>query len=138
MSTRTERLALFALLGLDDGKTPPRLSFNKGVTVFGCLAFGVLVGLMVWFVMATKTWPPVTIVACVLSFGIVLIGAGFGLKGYLGGLQQKAIVATATATETVNATLTGDLNEIAKTVLNRRDPVAGVEATGQVPVLHHD
>ncbi len=31
-----------------------------------------------------------------------------------------------------------DLNELAKTVMARRDPERGLEVSGQVPVVHHD
>lgn len=72
--------ALLKAFGLDDGNDG--LSFNKLVTTVALATF-------VYCVVTRRepSWP-------LLSFGIVVIGAGFGLKGYLGGVKQNTMIAT--------------------------------------------
>jgi hypothetical protein len=43
-----------------------------------------------------------------------------------------------TRSDTRRVELTGNLAEIAKAVQARRDPEAGLEASGRVPQVHHD
>jgi hypothetical protein len=64
-----------------------------------------------------------------LSFGIVVIGAGFGIKGYLAAVKQNTLAATQTAATSASVTLTGDLAKIAEVVTARRDHSTGMEAT---------
>lgn len=97
-------------LGFGDGKG--NLSFNKCCTFTALAVFA--------FAVVTRREPTWAL----LSFGIVVIGAGFGLKGYLAAVKQN----THTAATNANVTLTGDLAAIAK-VAARRDPERGVDPT---------
>lgn len=103
------RVVEFTSLGNGRGE----LSFNKLVTSCALAVFAVAVVRRL-----EPGWP-------LLSFGIVVIGAGFGLKGYLSAVSQNKIDATVTH----DVKLTGDLTAITTAVLARRDTVDGVEPT---------
>lgn len=80
---------LVTALGMDDGKGS--LSFNKTVTLVALVTF-------VYAVVRSlsPTWE-------VLTFGTVVIGAGFGLKGYLGAIKRQTTTARVTATSHIDA-----------------------------------
>lgn len=96
-------------VGMDDGKG--NLSFNKLVTA-------VALGTFVYAVVRRlhPTWE-------LLTFGTVVIGAGFGLKGYLGALKRQTTNAQVSATSHIDAAA------VAREILGRRDDQAGTEAT---------
>jgi hypothetical protein len=74
---------------MDDGKGS--LSFNKTVTLVALVTFVIAV-----LRQLHPTWE-------VLTFGTVVIGAGFGLKGYLGALKRQTTNATVSATSHIDA-----------------------------------
>lgn len=104
--------------GFGNGKG--ELSFNKLVTFTLLWAFVVSV---LYAQIQLHLIPP----WFVWSFGVVVMGAGFGLKGYLGGVNRRT--ETFAQTDTVTTTLTGDLNKLVDTVRTRRDAGTGVEGT---------
>ena len=95
------------------------ISFNKlcTFTALQCFVYAVVTD-------RNPSW-------ALLSFGIVVIGAGFGLKGYLAAVKQNTLAATHTASTSVSVDtkLTGDLAEIAKVVTTRRDTLHEIEDT---------
>jgi hypothetical protein len=106
-----------ASVGMDDGEE--RLSFNKLVS---------LVLLLVFSICALRRidvpWP-------LLSFGVVIQGAGFGLKGFMAALanRRETFNATLAASKSTDVKLSGDLAEIVKAIKARRDDTLGVEVT---------
>ncbi len=100
---------LVEALGFGNGKG--HLSFNKMVTFTALWAFV--------YCLVTKRDPSWAL----LSFGVIVIGAGFGIKGYLAAVKQNTLAATHTATTTTTA----DLTEITKAVLANRDHAKGVD-----------
>ena len=95
---------LVEFLGFGNGKS--QLSFNKMVTLTALWLFG--------FAVITRrepSWP-------LLSFGVVVVGAGFGLKGFLGAVKQN--------TMTAQTTVTADLTKIAEIAL-KRDTAKGID-----------
>lgn len=97
------------------------VSFNKMCTFTALQVFV--------FAVVTKRDPSWAL----LSFGIVVLGAGFGLKGYLGAIKQNTLAATHTATTnasvSLNTNLTGDLAQVVKAVRERRDAAEDLEDT---------
>lgn len=85
------------------------VSFNKLVTGVALILFA----LMVLRELDPSPW--------VLTFGIVVIGAGFGLKGYMAGAARVNLSGTS------STSITGDAAELAKVILDRRDPASGVD-----------
>jgi len=88
------------------------LSFNKLVTITTLVLF--------WRMIEQRydpAWPT-------LTFGIVLVGAGFGLKGYLGAIKQNRFEAIAQinsdARTNVDVNLTGDVADMVRAVKERR------------------
>ena len=90
--------------GFGNGKR--QLSFNKMVTFTALWLFGVAV-----VTRREPSWP-------LLSFGVVVIGAGFGLKGFLGAVKQNTMAA--------HTTVTADLTKIAEIAL-KRDTAKGID-----------
>lgn len=101
------RLVRFLGLSGDDGN----ISFNKSVTA-------VMVATFVYAVVRrlTPTWE-------LLTFGTVLVGAGFGLKGYLAAMARQTTNAQVSATSHIDAAA------IAREIAARRDEKDGTEAT---------
>lgn len=66
------------------GLTGPdkNLSFNKSVTVVMCAVFAFAVVYQLVALRLPPTWE-------LLTFGTVVIGAGFGLKGYMGAISRQ-------------------------------------------------
>lgn len=114
--------AFVTRIGMDDGKG--HLSFNKTMTLVAMVTFV--------YCVVTRRDPAWTL----LSFGIVVIGAGFGLKGYLGGVKQNRLEALSRVS--MHTELKGDLAEIAKAVAARRDATGGFETSGKVPEPFND
>lgn len=74
--------------GFGNGKG--QLSFNKSVTftaLWAWVAFLGGVGVLAWY---GKPFPPAPLVAVVAGVCGVIIGAGFGLKGFLGAMKKGA------------------------------------------------
>ena len=95
---------LVEFLGFGNGKR--QVSFNKMVTFTALWLFG--------FAVITRrepSWP-------LLSFGVVIVGAGFGLKGFLGAVKQN--------TMTAQTTVTADLTKITELAL-KRDTATGID-----------
>lgn len=99
---------LVEFIGLDDHEG--NVSFNKSVTAVA----------MATFVYAVATnrdpsWP-------LLSFGVVVVGAGFGIKGFLAAVKQNTTAAQLehSARMSVDTQLTGDLGDIVRAVKERR------------------
>ena len=107
--------AIVEFSGFGNGRG--HLSFNKMCT-FTALQMFV-------FAVVTKRDPSWAL----LSFGIVVIGAGFGIKGYLAAVKQNTLVATHTASTALSTDLklTGDLADLAKVVTARRNTATGTE-----------
>lgn len=101
------------------GNGEGHVSFNKLVTFTALQAFV--------FAVVTRREPTWAL----LSFGVIVLGAGFGLKGYLAAVKQNTTAAQLNATTSFNVqtTLSGDLVELAKVVKGRRDAPEGLEAT---------
>lgn len=103
--------------GVGDGDG--NLSFNKMVTA---------TTLALWWYMIVQRYDPAW---PTLMFGIVVIGAGFGLKGYLGAVKQTNMAGTAnlsTVTST-SVALTGDAADVVRAVRERRKAGGDVEAS---------
>lgn len=113
---------LVTRVGLDDGKG--HLSFNKAMTLVAMATFV--------YCVVTRREPAWTL----LSYGIVVIGAGFGLKGYLGGVKQNRLEARSRAN--IHTELKGDLTEIAKAIASRRHATGGFEYSDKVPEPFND
>lgn len=95
---------LVEFLGFGNGKR--QVSFNKMVTFTALWLFG--------FAVITRrepSWP-------LLSFGVVIVGAGFGLKGFLGAVKQNTMAA--------QTTVTADLTKITELAL-KRDTATGID-----------
>jgi hypothetical protein len=105
---------LVEAVGWGNGKG--HLSFNKQVT---WTALAVFV-----YCVVTRREPSWAL----LSFGVVVIGAGFGLKGYLGAIKQNTTAAHLQARTNMDVQLRGDVADVVRAVRERRDPAAGVEA----------
>lgn len=84
--------------GLGNGKG--QLSFNKCVTLALCAVFAVAV--------LTRLDPSIAL----LAFGVVVQGAGFGLKGYMAG--KDALRLTATHNATTQTTVAADVAQVVK------------------------
>ncbi|MGV3707612.1 MAG: hypothetical protein ACO1Q7_02145 [Gemmatimonas sp.] len=84
------------------------VSFNKSVTAFGMAIFAI----MVVKELNPSPW--------VLGFGIVLVGAGFGLKGYLGGVNRLSLTGNS------SVAITGDAAQMIEAA-KRRDVEAGID-----------
>jgi hypothetical protein len=82
------------------------LSYNKMVTFTALWLFGYAV-----ITRREPTW-------ALLSFGVVVIGAGFGLKGFLGAVKQN--------TMTAQTTVTADLTKMTEIITNR-DEKRGID-----------
>ena len=80
---------VFAFLGLTG--SDKNLSFNKSVTVIMCAVFVFAVVYQLVALRIPPTWE-------LLTFGSVIIGAGFGLKGYLGAMSRQTTNAQVVAT----------------------------------------
>lgn len=106
------RVAAFLGLTGPDG----HLSFNKSVTAVMCATFVFAVVYMLVVLHIPPTWE-------LLTFGTVVIGAGFGLKGYLGGMSRQTTIAS------VSATSHTDTAAVVKAIRERRDEESGTEAT---------
>lgn len=105
--TRLGRVTEWTGFGDGDGN----LSFNKSVTAvsLGTFAYAVVHAL-------NPSW-------ALLSFGIVVIGAGFGLKGYLGWVNRNATHATISD----SLSITGDLSQMIRAARERRDFGKGID-----------
>ena len=119
-------MKLFRVLGLTDSGGES-LSFNKMITLGAGLTF---VFAIVWGLVSLRTFAP----TMVWTFGLVVIGAGFGLKGYLAGIGR--VTQQNTATETTVTTI--DAAKVIEAIRARRDPKLGQEDSGRVPETHHD
>ncbi len=100
--------------GFGNGKG--QVSFNKMVTFTSLWFFGLSLYAIIYKLRVVPPW-------YVWSFGFVIVGAGFGLKGFLGAAARRAenfAVNDATTT-------TIDAAALAKAVLDRRDPENGVD-----------
>lgn len=100
---------LIEISGFGNGKG--HLSFNKMVTFTALWAFV--------YCLVTKRDPSWAL----LSFGVVIVGAGFGIKGYLAAVKQNTLAATHSATTTTTA----DLTKITELVLANRDHDRGID-----------
>ena len=109
--------------GFGNGKG--HLSFNKCVTFTALWVWALFMGAIAWLMLDSKQFAPAALVAVIAGLGATIIGAGFGLKGYLGGVKQNSPHATASASNAV--ALTGDLATLTKAVLARRDAENGVD-----------
>jgi hypothetical protein len=96
-------------IGLGDGSG--HISFNKIVTLALLVVF---ILTCIWSITRLQQVPPWH----VWSFGVVVQGAGFGIKGYMAALEKRSEQYNAALNTNVN--LTGDLAEIAKAVTARR------------------
>jgi hypothetical protein len=104
---------LVEAVGWGNGKG--ELSFNKQVTFTALFLFG--------YCIVTRREPSWAL----LSFGVVVIGAGFGLKGYLGAIKQNTTAAQLQARSNVDVALKGDMAELVAAVRGRRDAGTGTE-----------
>jgi hypothetical protein len=108
--------------GFGNGKG--HLSFNKCVTFTALWVWALFMGAVAWLMLDSKQFAPAALVAVIAGLGATIIGAGFGLKGYLGGVKQNTT--NATAHTSMNANLTGNVAEILKAYGDmRRDDERG-------------
>ena len=116
----THRVTLFGRIveafGIDDGKGQGRVSFNKSVTMVALGVWGWAIGYIITALTQIPPW-------YIWSFGIVVIGAGFGLKGYSVAMASRKETYTANAQSTVQA----DIAEVITAVHARRDTAQGVD-----------
>ena len=102
--------------GFGNGKG--QLSFNKMVTFTSLWFFGLSLYAIIHNLRLVPPW-------YVWSFGFVVVGAGFGLKGYLGAAARRNEMMNVSDATNTNI----DVAAITKAVLQRRDPEAGVDPT---------
>lgn len=97
--------AFIEFIGLGNGKGA--ISYNKTVTAVSLATF-------VYAVVTERnpSWP-------LLSFGVVIVGAGFGLKGYLGAIKQNSMTAQ---TQT-----TMDVAKVVEAIKANRDEGKGID-----------
>jgi len=112
--TRMGRLVEWSGFGNGRG----HFSFNKLVTFTALWVFAFATYLTITQLRQIPPW-------YMWSFGVAIIGAGFGLKGYLGYIKQR----TESLSAATNTNLSGDLAQIAKVVIERRDAETGVDPT---------
>ena len=117
--------AVVTALGLDDGKG--RLSFNKLISLGAAVVFAFTV---VYGLTQLHLFAP----AMVWTFGAIVIGAGFGLKGF--SIAMGRVSQSNTATDTYTATV--DAAKMLEAIRARRDPAQGQEDSGNVPEVHRD
>jgi len=110
--------------GLGNGKG--ELSFNKCVTVAAMAVFGYAVRQIIIELRIVPPW-------YVWSFGFGALGAGFGLKGYLGAASRR----NENVLQNDSTALTGNLAEMIKAV-KERNVDDGFQPSGQVPTVFHD
>lgn len=103
-------------VGFDDGKGG--VSFNKMVTFTALWAF---IGAVFVIIRELRQVPPLA----VWSFGLACVSAGFGFKGLNAFLATRR--ENLTQTDTSSVQLTGDLTEITKAVLAKRDAARGID-----------
>lgn len=110
-------------IGLGDGDG--NLSFNKMVT---------LVLINVFAICALRQIP---VAWELLSFGVMLQAAGFGIKGFMAFLATRKEMYTATT----DTKITGDLAKVIaamKAPAGERDTVLGIQPSGRVPQVFDD
>jgi len=112
------------LTGLGNGKG--EISFNKCVTVAAMAVFGYAVHQIIVLLRIVPPW-------YVWSFGFGALGAGFGLKGYLGAAARRH----ESVAQNDSTALTGNLAEMIKAV-KARNADEGFQPSGQVPTVFHD
>jgi hypothetical protein len=116
----THRLNLFGrcveAFGIDDGKNQGRISFNKTVTMVALGVWGWAIGYIIVALLQIPPW-------YIWSFGIVVIGAGFGLKGYSVAMANRKEEFSAASQHTVQS----DVAAVIAAVKDRRDTPHGVD-----------
>ncbi len=123
-----EKCSWIERTGFGDGNGS--LSFNKMVTFTSLWIWGVVT---IYTVLHLKQQPN----AVAWTFGFGVIGAGFGLKGYMAAAARR----TDTTAQTDSVALQGNLAEMItaiKTPVPERDATLGVQDAGRVPEPHHD
>jgi len=106
------------------------LSFNKMVTF---TALWVWSAVTLYTVLTLRQQPN----AVAWTFGFGVIGAGFGLKGYMAAAARR----TDTSSQTDSVALQGNLAEIITAIKQpppERDALLGVQDAARVPEPHHD
>jgi hypothetical protein len=105
----TRRITIIERIGLGDGKDEGRLSFNKSITT-GCFLLGSFT--VVYYLTRLHLIAP----WYVWTFLTVVIGAGFGLKGYIAGVNRTTATLTQTDSSATKTELqaTVDLNKLAR------------------------
>lgn len=113
---------LFKTFGVAD--TDGDLSFNKSMTLAA-------MGSFVYMVIRAKN-PPTD----VLFFGMVALGAGFGLKGYLGGMARGTYGGQTNTSIDIKGQ---DLVNLLRAAREKRNAANNDhEESGQVPQVHGD
>lgn len=114
-------------VGFGNGKG--EISFNKLVTFTALWVWATFLGSIGWLMLEAREFPPAGLVAVVAGLGATIIGAGFGLKGFLGAVKQNRVDASVQASHqnSTNVNLSGDLAELVRAVKERRDVSDGVD-----------
>lgn len=110
--TRLGRCVEF--VGLGDGNGC--ISFNKTVTAAALSVWAIAIGYILVRLMQIPPW-------YVWSFGIVVIGAGFGLKGFSVAMANRKEEFSVTSQYAVQA----NVAEVITAIKARRDPAQGVD-----------
>lgn len=100
--------------GFGNGKG--QLSFNKMVTFTSLWFFGLSLHAIIHKLHVVPPW-------YVWSFGFVVVGAGFGLKGYIWAASRRNENLNVQDVTSTNI----DVAAITKAVLQRRDPESGID-----------
>lgn len=115
--------------GFGNGKG--EVSFNKLVTFTALWAWALFLGAIGWLMLSSRQFAPAALVAVVAGLGATVIGAGFGLKGFLGAVKQNRTEAllqhSTNLSANVQTNITADLVELAKVVKGRREVLDGID-----------
>jgi hypothetical protein len=122
--TRWQTFAEYSSFGNGKGQ----FSFNKLVTFTALWCFVVAVLGTVFYLHQQPT-------IAMWSFGFGVVGAGFGLKGYLRASERR--MDTFNQTDTTQHIVTTDVAKVVE-ALRSRDESAGYQPSGKVPRVHDD
>lgn len=99
-----------------------QISFNKFVTFTALQFFGVALFAIIVELRQIPPW-------YVWSFGFGVVGAGFGLKGYLGAAARRTESATANNITSTTVNAADVIRAASDAIAKRRDAAAGIDPT---------
>jgi hypothetical protein len=110
--------SVIEVTGFGNGKG--ELAFNKLVTFTALWFFGVTLYAIVVELRQVPPW-------YVWSFGFGVVGAGFGLKGYLGAAARRTEAMQQTDTTNVTVNAADVIRAASDAIAKRRDTAKGID-----------